>query len=169
MIAQKRWIAKPAADEELFQSLKKEIETSDILLRLIAQKNISSFSEARSFFMPSLDALHSPFLMKDMDIAVDTIQQAIVSGQKIVVYGDYDVDGTTAVALVYSFLLKIYSNVLYYIPDRFTEGYGISTQGIDWAQERDVALIIALDCGIKSVDKVQYAEEKGIEFIICDH
>jgi len=169
MTTKKNWVAKPAADEELFQSLKSQIQTGDILLRLIAQRNISSFNEARSYFMPSIDDLHSPFLMKDMDAAVQIIHDAMAAQQKIVVYGDYDVDGTTAVALVYSFFNKFYPHILYYIPDRFIEGYGISTQGIDWAHENGASLIIALDCGIKSVGKVEHAKELGIEFIICDH
>jgi single-stranded-DNA-specific exonuclease len=169
MSTTKRWVAKPAADETLFQSLKNQINTNDMLLRLIAQRNITSFQEAHSYFLPSYDALHSPFLMKDMDKAVGKIHQAIVAQKKIVVYGDYDVDGTTAVALVYSFIKKITDEVLYYIPDRFSEGYGISQKGIDWAIEQGATLIIALDCGIKSVDRIDYATEKGIEFIICDH
>ncbi len=169
MIANKSWVAKPAPDEEIYQSLKSQIQTGDILLKLIAQRNITSFSEAKSYFMPSIDDLHSPFLMKDMDKAVTLIHEAIGNNKKIVVYGDYDVDGTTAVALVYSFFSKIYSNLLYYIPDRFLEGYGISSKGIDWAAENGASIIIALDCGIKSVGKVEYARDKGIEFVICDH
>jgi len=169
MIANKSWVAKPAPDEELYQSLKSQIQTGDILIKLIAQRNITSFNEAKSYFMPSIDDLHSPFLMKDMDKAVTLLHYAIETHQKIVVYGDYDVDGTTAVALVYSFFLKIYSNLLFYIPDRFLEGYGISDKGIDWAHENGATIIIALDCGIKSIGKVEYAREKGIEFIICDH
>jgi len=166
---QKNWIAKPPADEVLFQTLKSQIQTGDNLLRLIAQRNITSFNEARSFFMPSMEDLHCPFLMKDMKEAVEMLQHAISEGKKIIVYGDYDVDGTTAVALVYSFFRKFHSNILYYIPDRFAEGYGISFKGIDWAYENNASIIIALDCGIKSKGKVEYARERGIEFIICDH
>jgi len=168
-MTKKTWVAKPAADEELIQKLKSQIETSDHLIRLIAQRNIGSFHEARSYFMPSINDLHSPFLMQDMEKAVEILNQAILGDQKIIVYGDYDVDGTTAVALVYSFFQKIHPNLLYYIPDRFTEGYGISTKGIDWAHEHGATLIVALDCGIKSIEKVEYAKEIGIEFIICDH
>jgi single-stranded-DNA-specific exonuclease len=165
----KRWVARPAPDEELFQTLKQQIKTNDILLKLIAQRNITSLTEAHSYFLPSKEALHSPFLMKDMDVAVERIHSAIAKGEKIVIYGDYDVDGTTAVALVYSFFTKISDQILFYIPDRFTEGYGISSRGIDWASEQAATLVIALDCGIKSVDKIEYAKTKGIEFIICDH
>lgn len=165
----KRWIAKNAPDEEVFQKLKNELKTSDILLKLIAQRNISSLQEAHSYFVPTLDALHAPFLMKNMDRAVDRISKAISGNEKIVIYGDYDVDGTTAVALVYSFFRKLHSNIDYYIPDRFKEGYGISQTGIDWANGQGATLIIALDCGIKSVDLVQYATGKQIDFIICDH
>jgi single-stranded-DNA-specific exonuclease len=166
---QKRWVAKPAANEELFHRLKEQIQTNDILLRLIAQRNITSLSEAHSYFLPSFDALHSPFLMKDMDKAVAKIHEAIEGQKQIVIYGDYDVDGTTSVALVFSFFQKIHKQILYYIPDRFTEGYGISQKGIDWAAENGTSLIIALDCGIKSIENIEYAHSKGIEFIICDH
>lgn len=165
----KRWIAKNAPDESVFQKLKDQLKTSEILLKLIAQRNISSLQEAHSYFVPTLDALHAPFLMKNMDKAVARIHEAINANEKIVVYGDYDVDGTTSVALVYSFFHKLHKNIAYYIPDRFKEGYGISQTGIDWADEQGATLIIALDCGIKSVDLVQYASGKNIDFIICDH
>jgi single-stranded-DNA-specific exonuclease len=133
------------------------------------QRGIKDHSEAAAFFRPDLSQLHDPFLMKDMLVAVERIERALGEGEKIMVFGDYDVDGTTAVALVYSFLRKYTGNITFYIPDRYAEGYGISTQGIDHAASNDVSLIIALDCGIKSIDKVAYASEKGIDFIICDH
>jgi single-stranded-DNA-specific exonuclease len=165
----KRWLQKPFPDKELFDSLKKEIQTSDILLSLIAQRNLQNIQEAHSYFVPSLEHLHSPFLMKDMDKAVERIHRAIENKEKIVVYGDYDVDGTTSVALLYSFLKAFYDHVLYYIPDRFKEGYGISLTGIDWAKENGAKLIIALDCGIKSIEPVAYAAKSDIDFIIGDH
>ena len=133
------------------------------------QRGIETFAQAKAFFRPSLDELHDPFLMKDMDRAINRIATAIANNEKIMIYGDYDVDGTTAVATVYSFFREFYPNIDYYIPNRYTEGYGISTKGIDYAAERHFALIIALDCGIKSNDKVDYATQKGIDFIICDH
>jgi single-stranded-DNA-specific exonuclease len=123
----------------------------------------------KSFFRPQLADLHDPFLMKGMDLAIARIKQAIEFNQKIVIYGDYDVDGTTAVATVYSFFKKFYPNIDFYIPDRYTEGYGISFMSIDWASNNGFSLIIALDCGIKSVDKIAYANTKGVDFIICDH
>ena len=128
-----------------------------------------TYEEARAFFRPGLDALHDPFLMKDMDKAINRIATAIANNERLLIYGDYDVDGTTAVATVYSFFKEFYPNIDYYVPNRYTEGYGISTKGIDYAAEHNFALIIALDCGIKSNDKVDYATQKGIDFIICDH
>lgn len=133
------------------------------------QRGIYTFDEAKKYFRPSIDDLHDPFLMKDMDKAIIRIEEAISNGEKIIIYGDYDVDGTTAVALVYSFIYSIYENVDYYLPDRYKEGYGISFIGIDFAEENGVTLMIALDCGIKANDKVDYAKAKGIDFIICDH
>src|SRR5690606_4737656 len=129
----------------------------------------STFEEARNFFRPSLDDLHDPFLMKDMETAVARIELAIEMGEHILIYGDYDVDGTTSVALVSSYLLTFYPKVATYIPDRYDEGYGISYKGIDFAEDNDISLIIALDCGIKAIEKVAYATEKKIDFIICDH
>jgi single-stranded-DNA-specific exonuclease len=164
----KRW-KMTAPDEALADSLQKQLGIHPVLCRLLVQRGITTFEAAKLFFRPSLDDLHDPFLMKDMDKAVDRIQEAFGSGEKILIFGDYDVDGTTAVSLVYSFLSGIYPSLETYIPDRYKEGYGISTAGIDYAAENGFTLIIALDCGIKSVDKVAYAKEKGIEFIICDH
>ncbi len=164
-----RWVVKKEADIQLVEHLAKELGISPKLTNLLAQRGISSFEEAKAFFRPSLDALHDPFLMKDMDKAVDRILQAIARNEEIMVYGDYDVDGTTAVSLVYSFLKNIHKKIEFYIPDRYLEGYGISGKGIDIAYEHGVKLIIALDCGIKAIDKVSYASEKGIDFIIGDH
>ena len=165
----KRWVAKAVPDENLFLALKEEIQTTDILLKLIAQRNLQNLQEAHTYFQPDIKQLHSPFLMQDMEKAVARLQQAFSQKEKIVIYGDYDVDGTTSVALVYSFLRSFYNQLSYYIPDRFKEGYGISYEGIDWAKENGATLIVALDCGIKSVEHITYAKEKGIDFIICDH
>ncbi len=164
-----RWVVKEEADEQIVERLALALGISPKLTNLLAQRGVSTFEEAKLFFRPSLDALHDPFLMKDMDKAVDRILQAIAGNENIMVYGDYDVDGTTAVSLVYSFLKNIHKNIEFYIPDRYLEGYGISIKGIDIATEHRVKLIIALDCGIKAIDKVSYASEKGIDFIIGDH
>lgn len=142
---------------------------SDEIANLLCQRGIKTFDEARAFFRPNLKDLHNPFLMKDMDSAVARINKAISCGENILVFGDYDVDGTTAVALVSSYLMQFTSNVATYIPDRYVEGYGLSIQGIDFADDNNVSLIIALDCGIKSIEEVAYAARKGIDFIICDH
>ncbi len=168
-IREKRWVLKPVIDKRLVDSLSSELNINSTLTSLLVQRGIKTLAEAKKFFRPSLEDLHDPFLMKDMDKAVDRIDKAISKKEKILVYGDYDVDGTTAVALAYSFLKHHYDNVDFYIPDRYKEGYGISTQGIDYAAENNIKLIIALDCGIKSNDKVDYANSKGIDFIICDH
>jgi single-stranded-DNA-specific exonuclease len=168
-IREKRWTVKDASNVSLTDKLATELNISKTLVRLLILRGVSSFEEAKKFFRPSLDDLHDPFLMKDMDKALVRLERAISSGEKILVYGDYDVDGTTAVALVHSFIKTIYDKVDYYLPDRYKEGYGVSTQGIDYAAANDVKLIIALDCGIKSVDKVAYAKELGVDFIICDH
>lgn len=156
-------------NEEDVAGLQQQLKIHPVLCRLLVQRGVTTYEEARTFFRPSLESLHDPFLMKDMDKAVERISHAIASGEKILVYGDYDVDGTTAVATVYSFLRTLTSNLHYYIPNRYTEGYGVSTQGIDYAAAHGFTLIIALDCGVKSVDKVAYAAEKNIDFIICDH
>jgi single-stranded-DNA-specific exonuclease len=146
-----------------------ELNINYVLANLLIQRGILSFQQAKDFFRPSLENLHDPFLMKDMDAAVDRLNDAIINNQKILIYGDYDVDGTTSVALAYSFLRKRYSNIDYYIPDRYSEGYGVSIKGIDYAAEHQVSLVIALDCGIKAIEKITYANKKGIDFIICDH
>ncbi|MFM8951326.1 MAG: single-stranded-DNA-specific exonuclease RecJ, partial [Bacteroidota bacterium] len=164
-----RWVRKPQADQESITSLSKELNIHPVLAQMLIQRGHDTFEKAKVFFRPSLDMLHDPFLMKDMDLAVERINNAITKGEKILVYGDYDVDGTTAVTLVYTYLHKIHRQIDFYIPDRYAEGYGISTKGIDWAHDNGFTLIIALDCGIKSVDKIAYAKTKGVDFIICDH
>ena len=164
-----RWTLKPKPDSQKVISLAKELNVEPIIASLLVQRGVESYEEAKKFFRPSLEDLHDPFLMKDMDKAVVRIEHAINNGENILVYGDYDVDGTTSVALVSSYLRSYYSNVSTYIPDRYEEGYGVSYKGIDFAHDNDFTLIIALDCGIKAIEKVAYASEKGIDFIICDH
>ena len=159
----------PTGNSETIQKLAGELNIHPVLAQLLVQRGVNTFDEAKHFFRPSLNELHDPFLMKDMDKAVERISNAILNKEKILVYGDYDVDGTTAVSLVYTFLHNQYVNVEYYIPDRYKEGYGISLQGIDYAKENGCNLIIALDCGIKSIDKIEYANSLGVDFIICDH
>ncbi len=165
---QLRWNFKQA-DEEKVNALQQSLKVHPIVCKLLVERGIETYEEAKKFFRPELCELHDPFLMKDMDKAVNRISEAISKNEKILIYGDYDVDGTTAVATVYSFLKEFYPSIDYYIPHRYTEGYGISFKGIDFAAENNFALIIALDCGIKANDKVDYANEKGIDFIICDH
>lgn len=155
--------------KERRDELAKKLGISPVLCKLLIQRNISSIEDAHKFFRPNLKDLHDPFLLPDMDKAIKRIEKALGQKQRILIYGDYDVDGTTAVALVYKFLRKFTTNLDYYIPDRYDEGYGISEQGIDYAEETGVKLIIALDCGIKAVEKVAYAKSKGIDFIIGDH
>ncbi|MCH3881475.1 single-stranded-DNA-specific exonuclease RecJ [Tenacibaculum aquimarinum] len=164
-----RWTLKPEPNKETVSLLSKELNINPTLAKLIAQRGITSFAEAKNYFRPSLENIHDPFLMKDMDLAVARIEKAIANNENILIYGDYDVDGTTAVSLVSSYLKTIYGNIATYIPDRYKEGYGVSYAGIDFAQDNDFSLIIALDCGIKAIDKVAYATEKNIDFIICDH
>jgi single-stranded-DNA-specific exonuclease len=166
---EKRWVLMPTGNSETIQKLAGELNIHPVLAQLLVQRGVNTFDEAKHFFRPSLNDLHDPFLMKDMDKAVERISNAILNKEKILVYGDYDVDGTTAVSLVYTFLNNQYVNVEYYIPDRYKEGYGISLQGIDYAKENGCNLIIALDCGIKSIDKIEYANSLGVDFIICDH
>ena len=149
--------------------LAEELGISPILTQLLAQRGITNFEQAKQFFRPDLSHLHDPFLMPDMDKAVERLNIALGRKEKILVYGDYDVDGTTAVSLVYKFLLQFTSNIDYYLPDRYTEGYGISYSGIDYAAAHNFSLVIALDCGIKAVEKIEYAKELGVDFIICDH
>lgn len=166
-----KWNYQPITPEqaEISQRLAKELGISPILAKLLIERGITKPQEAKKFFRPQLPDLHDPFLMKDMDIAVERLNKAMGKKERIMVYGDYDVDGTTSVALVYKFIQQFYSNIDYYIPDRYNEGYGVSRKGIDYAFETGVKLIIVLDCGIKAVTEVTYAKEKGIDFIICDH
>ncbi|MCO6500841.1 MAG: single-stranded-DNA-specific exonuclease RecJ [Vicingus serpentipes] len=167
---QKRWELKKQSNKEDIQRLSVELNNLDeTLTNILLQRGISTFESAKSFFRPSLEENHDPFLMKDMDKALIRINQAINKKEKVLIYGDYDVDGTTSVALVYSYLSHFYDHLEYYIPDRYTEGYGISYQGIDYAAENKFKLIIALDCGIKAIEKIEYATHKGVDFIICDH
>ncbi|MFV0470240.1 MAG: single-stranded-DNA-specific exonuclease RecJ [Dysgonomonas sp.] len=156
-------------DADKRDSLAKQLVISPVLSQLLVQRGIDSIEKAQKFFHPSLNDLYDPFLLPDMDKAIERIEKALGQKERILVYGDYDVDGTTAVALVYKFLRRFTTNLDYYIPDRYDEGYGISSQGIDYASETGVQLIIALDCGIKAIEKVSYAKSKGIDFIICDH
>ena len=166
---EKRWIVLPKGDGLTTQNLSKALSIDTPLASLLVQRGVTNFEEAKNYFRPNLKQLHDPFLMKDMDKAVQRIERAISKKEKILIYGDYDVDGTTAVALVYSFLLEYYDQLDYYIPDRYDEGYGISYKGIDYAESEQFSLIIALDCGIKAIEKIKYANDKGIDFIICDH
>ena len=166
---EKRWVLKEPPDKETVRRLSQELNIHPKLGSLLVQRGVTTFEEARTFFRPQLTDLHDPFLMKDMDKAVERINRAIKNHEGIMVYGDYDVDGTSAVALVYSFLKSICKKLIFYIPDRYNEGYGISYQGIDTAKKHGVKLIIALDCGIKAVEKVEYANKLGIDFIIGDH
>ncbi len=165
----KKWVIKEKSDPAVVKHLSAALSVPDSLANLMAQRGITTAGEASAFFKPSLDYLHDPFLMKDMNIAVDRISTAVKKNEKILVYGDYDVDGTTAVALMYSFLKEQYSNVFYYIPDRYKEGYGVSFQGLDFAYQNNCKVVITLDCGIKAVEKVKYARTKGLDVIICDH
>lgn len=166
---EKKWIIKENGERAVVRHLASELGVPDSLANLMVQRNITTPEEAYTFFNPSLDYLYDPFLMKDMNIAVDRLSTAIKKNEKILVYGDYDVDGTTAVAMVYSFLKEQYSNVEYYIPDRYKEGYGVSFEGLDFGSHNNCKLVITLDCGIKSTDKIQYARSKGLDVIICDH
>jgi len=166
---EKKWIIKEAGDSVVVKQLMNSLDVPKSLASLMVQRGITTLEEARTFFRPGLEKLHDPFLMKDMNIAVDRISSAIYKNEKILIYGDYDVDGTTSVALVYSFLRNIYPNIDFYIPDRYTEGYGISTRGIDYAHSTNCKLIIALDCGIKAVERIKYARSLDLDVIICDH
>jgi len=166
-----KWIYKPAPDEEIVDSISSSIGFGTLESKILVLRGIDDYQKAREFFKPKLEDIHSPFLMKDMQLAVDRIASAIENGEKILVYGDYDVDGTTAVSLMYLYLSKIVEKKYldFYIPDRYSEGYGISDEGINFAKENGFSLIIALDCGIKALDKIEYASSLGIDFIICDH
>ena len=165
------WIVKELTTEESehTEHLIKDLGISPILCKLLVQRGIHTMEEAKNFFRPQLSQLHDPFLLNDMDKAVARLNKAMRKKEKILIYGDYDVDGTTAVAVVYKFLQQFYSSIDSYIPDRYEEGYGISYKGIDYAAENGFSLLIVLDCGIKAIEKVRYAKEKGIDIIICDH
>jgi len=166
-----KWIYRTLSEQQIEtqNKLAEELSISPVLAQLLVQRDIHTFDDARSFFRPDLANLHDPFLMADMDKAVERLTKAMRHNEKILIYGDYDVDGTTSVSLVYKFLQQFYSNIDFYIPDRYNEGYGISIQGIDFAAANDFKLIIALDCGIKAVEKVKYATSVGVDFVICDH
>ncbi len=166
---EKEWILKEQGNANVVEHLALQLKIDYVLANLLVQRGITDYEEAKRFFRPALTQLHNPFLMRDMDKAVSRLEQAFADKEKVLVYGDYDVDGTTSVAMMYSFLQTQYDQLDYYIPDRYNEGYGVSYQGIDYAAENGVSLIIALDCGIKAVDKIEYAKGKGIDFIICDH
>ena len=165
----KAWKIKENGHHDDINRLAQELNINPILATLLMQRGINTYQKAKAFFRPDLNDLYDPFLMNDMEKAVDRLKTAVGSGEKILVYGDYDVDGTTSVAMMYSFLKKYHDRIDFYIPDRYTEGYGISYKAIDYAHNNAVTLIIALDCGIKAVDKVGYAKERSIDFIICDH
>jgi single-stranded-DNA-specific exonuclease len=166
---QKSWRIKNPAEINDLKHLSAALNVDMTIANLLIQRGIKTFSEARSFFRPKLTDLHDPFLMKDMDKAVIRIKNAIDNNERVMIYGDYDVDGTTSVALMYSFLKSRLTNIEYYIPDRYMEGYGISLLSIDYAHQQQISLVIVLDCGIKAVDKIAYAKNLGIDFIICDH
>ena len=164
-----RWTIKPKPEPSDIERLSRELKVDALVAHLLLQRGINNYEEAKKFFRPELSDLHDPFLMKDMAAAAERIELAISEKENILVYGDYDVDGTTSVALMYSFLRDYHENVATYIPDRYAEGYGVSFQGIDFADDNGFSLIIALDCGVKAIEQVNYAKDKGIDFIICDH
>jgi single-stranded-DNA-specific exonuclease len=166
---EKLWKINTNSNTNAIENLKQQLNIDDVIAKLLTQRNIFNYQEAKDFFRPDLKQLHNPFLMKGMDIAIDRINNAIKNNEKVLIFGDYDVDGTTAVSVVYSFFKNHFSEIDYYIPDRYKEGYGISFAGIDYAEENNFSLIIALDCGIKAIDKIEYANSKNIDFIICDH
>ncbi|MEP2024411.1 MAG: single-stranded-DNA-specific exonuclease RecJ [Reichenbachiella sp.] len=165
----KEWILKTRPDEEQIKNLQSQLHLPEILCSLLIQRGINNLEDARSFFRPELAGLHDPFLMKDMDKAVERLTQAIFDEEKILIYGDYDVDGTTSVALAYNFLKEFSPNIFTYIPDRYTEGYGVSRKGVQWAVDHDINLFITLDCGIRAVENIQLAKDNGIDVIVCDH
>jgi len=166
---QNLWTLKALPEKDIVNSLKESLGVSELVATLLAQRGIETYKQAKKFFRPKLSDLYNPFLMKDMDKAVERLHRAISSNERILVYGDYDVDGTTAVSLMYLFLKEKCQNVEYYIPDRYDEGYGVSYKGIDYAKINGFSLIVCLDCGVKAIEKVAYAKNKDIDFIICDH
>lgn len=165
----KKWVIKDQPDQTKTSALQAELNIHEILCKLLIQRGIDNINEAKRFFRPTLDQIHDPFLMKDMDKAVERLTRSIFNEEKILIYGDYDVDGTTSVALVHNFLKDLSPNIFTYIPDRYTEGYGVSQKGIEWAIEHDIKLLITLDCGIRAVDKIQLARDNDIDVIVCDH
>ena len=166
-----KWILHQSVDKQQVADIVKVLNIDENLATLLVQRGITNYEEAKTFFRPSLSQLHDPFLMKDMDKAVERVMRAINEGEKVLIYGDYDVDGTTAVAVVYTYLKPFFKKkkIEFYIPDRYEEGYGISIKGIDYAADNGFKLVIALDCGIKAVERIDYANERGVDFIICDH
>ncbi len=166
---EKQWRIAEQINVQIAGDLQMQLNVNRIVAQLLKQRQINSYSEAKSFFRPDLKQLHDPFLMKGMHLAIERIQAAILKNECVMIYGDYDVDGTTAVSIVYSFFKQYIEKISYYIPDRYKEGYGISLKGIDYAKQNNISLIIALDCGIKANDKIEYANKNGIDFIICDH
>ncbi|WP_316801722.1 single-stranded-DNA-specific exonuclease RecJ [Pedobacter nototheniae] len=166
---EKRWVLASKCNDDTVTKIAEQLNIDRKLAEILVNRNICDFDQAKDFFRPQIEHLHDPFLMKDMDVAINRIEKAMADGEKILIYGDYDVDGTTSVALAYSFFLQLTKKIEYYIPDRYSEGYGISTAGIDYAHANGFTLIIALDCGIKSIDKIEYANTLNIDFIICDH
>ena len=165
----KKWVFKPEPKSDVVNQLQNKLGINKSICQLLAQRGIDSFDKAKDFFRPTKHQIHDPMLMMNMTEAIERIKKAVNKKEKILIYGDYDVDGTTAVAMVYSFFKEQYENISYYIPDRYTEGYGISLKSIDYSKQNNIQLIIALDCGIKAIDEVIYAKEKGIDYIICDH
>ena len=164
-----RWYLKEKDEQDQIEKLANDLSVENTIAKILFNRNITTYNKAKKFFRPSLEDLHDPFLMKDMHLAVKRIESAIINNENILVFGDYDVDGTTAVSLVSSYLKSIYTNVSTYIPDRYEEGYGVSYKGIEFADDNNFSLIIALDCGTKAIEKVAYAKQKNIDFIICDH
>lgn len=166
---QKKWILQAIADKALITKISEQLHIPHSLANLLAQRNVKSYNEARAFFKPSLQDIHDPYLMKDMEKSVNRVEKAIAKKEKLLIFGDYDVDGTTAVALVYSFLKEYTSLIEYYIPDRYEEGYGISVQSVEYARDNGFSLIIALDCGIKCHKEIELANQYNIDVIVCDH
>jgi single-stranded-DNA-specific exonuclease len=164
-----KWMIREKADSEAVKTLSKEINVNSILANMLVNRDVDTFQKAKDFFRPDLDKLHDPMLMQDMDKAVERLERSIENNEKILVYGDYDVDGTTSVAMMYGYLSQIYDKVDFYIPDRYKEGYGISEKGVRFAAENGYSLIVSLDCGIKAIEKVKLGKELGVDFIICDH
>lgn len=172
MLPKKKWTLLPPPDKEAFQQLSLELSTvkNPYFLSLLLSRGIRNFEQAKAFMLPEIASIHDPFLMKDMDKAVERLGLALETGEKILIYGDYDVDGTTSVALVYGYLSEILgADCDYYIPDRYTEGYGVSQAGVQYAKDNDYSLIISLDCGIKAHERVDWCSKQGIDFIVCDH